>query len=239
MSFSYKKGQPNVLKNVNLDLKKGSRCLLVGANGAGKSTLLRILAGKHMHRHEQVLVLGQPAFYSTPRTLTHLGSEWRKSVSFAQVGVTVYQMLNAYKTTDVKRQEFLIDLLEIDRNWCTSEVSDGQLRRIQILLGLLQPFDLLLLDEITVDLDCHMRTTLLNFLVKESEKGATIVYATHIFDGLEDWATHIARLSNGVLSMYAPSQVIVPRPNTLVSPLYLTVVEWLREDLRLAAQQKK
>jgi len=213
---------------------------LVGANGAGKSTLLRILAGKHMHNHDQVLVLGQPAFYSTPRSLTHLGSEWRKSVSFAQIGVTVNQMLEVYKIAmDVKRREFLLRLLEIDRDWCTSELSDGQLRRIQILLGLLQPFELLLLDEITVDLDCYMRAELLQFLKQETQRGATIVYATHIFDGLEDWATHIARLSNGELTLYAPSDVIVPRPGTLISPLYLTIVEWLKEDLQKQKDKKQ
>ena len=50
----------------------------------------------------------------------------------------------------------------------------------------------LLLDEITVDLDVLARADLLTFLRKEcQERGATIIYATHIFDGLEDWPTHI------------------------------------------------
>lgn len=42
-----------------------------------------------------------------------------------------------------------------------------------------------------------MRQDLLRWLVKESdERGATIVYATHIFDGLDDWATHLHYLTN-------------------------------------------
>jgi CCR4-NOT complex subunit CAF16 len=50
----------------------------------------------------------------------------------------------------------------------------------------------LLLDEITVDLDVLARADLLTFLVSEcEERGATIIYATHIFDGLDKWATHI------------------------------------------------
>lgn len=48
------------------------------------------------------------------------------------------------------------------------------------------------MDEITVDLDVLARADLLKFLRKEcEERGATIIYATHIFDGLEDWPTHI------------------------------------------------
>lgn len=58
----------------------------------------------------------------------------------------------------------------------------------------------LLLDEVTVDMDIVGRLDLLNFFKEEcSERGATIVYATHIFDGLETWATHIAYVSNGTL----------------------------------------
>jgi hypothetical protein len=50
----------------------------------------------------------------------------------------------------------------------------------------------LLLDEITVDLDVLARANLLTYLKKEcEERGATIIYATHIFDGLDDWPTDI------------------------------------------------
>lgn len=56
----------------------------------------------------------------------------------------------------------------------------------------------LLLDEITVDLDVVGRLQLLAFFRSEcEERGATIVYATHIFDGLEDWVTHLAYMENG------------------------------------------
>ena len=58
----------------------------------------------------------------------------------------------------------------------------------------------LLLDEITVDLDVLGRADLLAYLRAETEeRGACIVYATHIFDGLESWATHLMYLADGGL----------------------------------------
>ena len=58
----------------------------------------------------------------------------------------------------------------------------------------------LLLDEITVDLDVLGRADLLAYLRSETEeRGACIVYATHIFDGLESWATHLMYLADGGL----------------------------------------
>jgi energy-coupling factor transporter ATP-binding protein EcfA2 len=56
----------------------------------------------------------------------------------------------------------------------------------------------LLLDEITVDMDVVGRLDLLKFFVEECQtRGATIIYATHIFDGLEEWITHVAYLADG------------------------------------------
>ena len=76
-------------------------------------------------------------------------------------------------------------------------LSDGQRRRVQLLIQLVRPFQILLLDEVTVSLDVCVRQDLLRWLEKESEeRGATIVYATHIFDGLDDWATHLFYLNN-------------------------------------------
>ena len=65
----------------------------------------------------------------------------------------------------------------------------------------LQPlFQVLLLDEITVDMDVVGRLDLLDFLKSEcEERGATIMYATHIFDGLNKWLTHLAYISDGKL----------------------------------------
>ena len=62
----------------------------------------------------------------------------------------------------------------------------------------------LLLDEITVDMDVVGRLDLLKFFVEECEtRGATIIYATHIFDGLEKWITHVAYLADGQLRIGA------------------------------------
>ena len=73
------------------------------------------------------------------------------------------------------------------------QLSDGQRRRVQIMLQLLRPVDVMLLDEITTDLDLITRQDFLSHLRSCSERdGTTIVYATHIFDGLDSWPTHLA-----------------------------------------------
>lgn len=99
-----------------------------------------------------------------------------------------------------KRRSELIRLLDVDLRQRLTTMSDGQRRRVQICMGLLKAYDALLMDEITVDMDVLGRQELLSFFEKESaRRGATVVYATHIFDGLERWVTHVAYMEDGKL----------------------------------------
>merc|ERR1740138_1800837 len=103
------------------------------------------------------------------------------------------------------RLERLTSLLDLDFEWRLHKVSDGQRRRAQLLLKLLRPSDLLLLDEVTTDLDVLSRQALLQFLREESElRGTTVIYSTHIFDGLDDWPTHVLHMKAGKVAFVGP-----------------------------------
>ena len=75
-----------------------------------------------------------------------------------------------------ERRDLLLDLLDVDLDWHMHNISDGERRRVQLCMGLMVPWDILLLDEVTVDLDVLVRHDLLEFLKKDSEaRGATII----------------------------------------------------------------
>jgi CCR4-NOT complex subunit CAF16 len=74
------------------------------------------------------------------------------------------------------RRDHLLDLLDVDLDWHMHNISDGERRRVQLCMGLMAPWDVLLLDEVTVDLDVLVRHELLEFLKRDSEeRGATII----------------------------------------------------------------
>lgn len=75
-----------------------------------------------------------------------------------------------------ERRNRLLDILDVDLDWHMHQISDGERRRVQLVMGLMAPWDVLLLDEVTVDLDVLVRDELLSFLKEESEsRGATIL----------------------------------------------------------------
>lgn len=111
--------------------------------------------------------------------------------------IAVHKMMERLQQSYPERRDELVEMLGIDLNWRMHQLSDGQRRRVQIMLGLIRPFKILLLDEVTTSLDVCVRQDLLRWLIRESEiRHATIVYATHIFDGLDDWPTHLHYLTD-------------------------------------------
>jgi ABC-type uncharacterized transport system ATPase subunit len=90
----------------------------------------------------------------------------------------------------------LIEVLSINPEWNMNAISEGQRKRVQLYLGLIQPFKVCLLDEITTNLDILVKHKFMKYLKKESTVNkACILYVTHIFDGLEDWCTDIVYIS--------------------------------------------
>ena len=218
-SWSYSTSSPAQLKNLSFELPRGARCLLVGANGAGKTTLLRMLGGKHLVPRGHMQCLGYDTFHDIElNSLTSLLSgDWTRQVACVGNGVpfqadfSVGEMATNLAEALVRdgidpaivqsRLERLVALLDMDLSWRLNSVSDGQRRRAQLLLKLLRPSDLLLMDEVTTDLDVVSRQALLQFLREEADiRGATVVYSTHILDGLDDWPSHLLHLKGGRLS---------------------------------------
>jgi CCR4-NOT complex subunit CAF16 len=227
LDFAYA-GGPAVLRALTLAVPAGARCLLVGANGSGKTTLLSIVAGRHMIADAAVRVLGRPAFSDTAlvHDVSFIGGQFPLDVD-----LTVAELLASRPDADGARRDELVRVLDVDRRWRMCRVSDGQRRRVQLLLGLLWPCRVLLLDEVTTDLDVIARGDLLAFLKAQA---TTILYATHILEGLEDWATHLAYLDGGRIAVMerldALDEYRALKAKATTTPLLRLVDGWLRRD---------
>lgn len=231
-------GIPPMITDMVMKMYPGQCGLLLGANGAGKTTLLKILGGYHMIPKQMVSVLGAPPFHTTGLTmsgaLSYIGGTWTREVAFAGNAIPLSgdfpagKMIENIRNVDPERRKELMEVLEINPNWKMNHVSDGQRRRVQLCIGLLKEYKVLLLDEITVDLDVLGRADLLDYLKKDAKKrGACILYATHIFDGLEDWLDSVAFVSRGALQFTKTKEEL---PEIQTEGLLHTVASWLREE---------
>lgn len=175
--------------------------------------------------------------------VTYLGTEWvlnpivRSDIDvptlLASVGGDAYPA----------RRDQLIHILDIDLAWRMHAVSDGERRRVQLAMGLLRPWSVLLLDEITVDLDLLTRRNFLAFLKRETEeRGCTIVYATHILDNLADWPSHLVHMCLGKVKRWGSmddfNSKVKEVGSTANSRLGDLVMTWLQEDLEERGPRK-
>ncbi|KAL4871980.1 hypothetical protein BDV12DRAFT_4484 [Aspergillus spectabilis] len=234
LSYNFQDGSPG-LTSVNLDLPAGSRTLLIGANGAGKTTLLRLVSGKRLAPSSTISIAGVDPFKEGLEGVTYLGVEWVLN-SIVRTDIDVPTLLasvggNAYP----ERRDELVEILDIDLRWRMHAVSDGERRRVQLAMGLLRPWQVLLLDEITVDLDLLSRSNFLSFLKRETEsRPCTIVYATHILDNLAHWPTHLVHMHLGNVRQWGAIEKFSDEaPETSQnSQLGEIVLKWLKEDLK-------
>ena len=193
------------------------------------------MAGKRLAPSDTIAIAGTDPFKDGLEGVTYLGAEWVLN-NIVRTDMDVPTLLasiggNAYP----ERRDELVQILDIDLSWRMHAVSDGERRRVQLAMGLLRPWQVLLLDEITVDLDLLSRSNFLTFLKRETEsRPCTIVYATHILDNLSQWPTHLVHMHLGTVKQWGPieqfqKEVPATAENSQLGEL---VLKWLQEDLK-------
>ena len=249
LNFSYEAGKPNIV-GLNCVIQPNSKVILVGANGAGKSTLLRILTGQIFlgFDHDEFDINGKSKANDQFNGVAYLGGTWKRRRTGFE-GICPYtmdcaasEMMAQWQEQHKERRDELVRVLGINLNWRMHECSDGQRKKVRIMIKLLRPFQLCVIDEFAADLDIFSRTRFFDYLTRECEKrGASVVYATHIFDQADAWATHIAFMQlDKVLSpihrlqTFAPYQEILARSgaNRAMCPMYVLVLEELERQYR-------
>lgn len=236
---------PNIFRSANIDIKRGSRTLLLGCNGSGKSTLLNIWGGKRLYlqkkgptphgadgataqaldTHPDGMYLNGSEMYKDMRAMieaTTYGGDWWTKVPGGEMHV--WDLVPQPITL---RAFDIANLLQINWSWDVRYLSAGEQKRVQLLLGMQIDRPLVILDEATADLDVDQRHELLKFLFLESvQKGTTVLYTTHIFEGLSGWPTEIVFLDKTIGGVH--SSINIPTFADAEDPqLFRTVTERL------------
>lgn len=249
LSFSYDKEQQNIT-GVDCVVAPNSKVILAGANGAGKSTLLRILTGQIFLNldYDEFDINGNAKPNDQHNGVAYLGGQWNRRRSGFEgicpytMDIAARDMMAKWQEEFSERRDELVRVLGINMDWRMHECSDGQRKKVRIMIKLLRPFQFCVIDEFAADLDIFSRTRFFDYLTAECKRrGASVVYCTHIFDQADSWASHVAfmQLDKTLspiheLKTYAPYQEILARTGEKRSmcPMYTLVLEELEKQYK-------
>ena len=183
-------GQFHVLKDINLEVKKGERIVICGPSGSGKSTLIRCINRLEEHQQGSIVVDG-----------TELTSDLKNiEIIRSEVGM-VFQHFNLFphltvlenctlapiwvrKLPKAEAEEVAMRYLERVRipeqaAKYPGQLSGGQQQRVAIARSLCMNPRIMLFDEPTSALDPEMIKEVLEVMVELAESGMTMLVVTH------------------------------------------------------------
>ncbi|KNZ43029.1 ABC transporter ATP-binding protein [Acetobacterium bakii] len=214
VSKTYKQGNKEALKNINLDIMEGEFTALLGQNGAGKSTLINIMAGNVKKTKGTVKIGGYDIDSNELDTKKIIGivpQDTGYDFIFT-VDEALKKQSGYFGIKDNK--EYIDELLEAlylteKRSARLRDLSGGMRRRFLIAKALVHKPKILILDEPTAGVDVEMRHTLYDFLIKLHESGTTIILTTHYIEEAEKLCKRIVIIDGGEIVADKPKEELM------------------------------
>lgn len=197
-------GSAKILKQVSINVPKGSIYGFVGRNGAGKTTLIRVLTGLH------VPTSGSYSINGIENTSGDI-NEARKKIGAVVETPSIYPDLDARENLRMvcrligrpfDKIEEILKLVELANTGKkkAKDFSLGMRQRLGIAFSLISDPEVLILDEPINGLDPQGIKEVRELLTMlNQEKGITILISSHILDELSKLATHYGFIDRGVV----------------------------------------
>ncbi|XP_068658833.1 ABC transporter C family member 14-like [Aristolochia californica] len=177
-------GNEKVLKDINLEIKRGALAAVAGTVGSGKSSLLAAVLGEMHKISGKVRVCGSTAYVAQ--------TSWIQNGTI-QDNILFGQPMNADRYREVVRVCCLEKDLEMMEFGDQTEIgerginlSGGQKQRIQLARAVYQDCDIYLLDDIFSAVDAHTGSEIFKECVRGILKDKTILLVTHQVDFLHN-----------------------------------------------------
>jgi polar amino acid transport system ATP-binding protein len=219
-------GTNEVLKGVDLDVKRGEVIAIIGKSGSGKSTLLRCINGLEEFQEGTLHVDGQPLKHGDAKAMRelrqHVGMIFQGFNLFPHLSVgrnvmlapTLVKKANAADMAATARKLLArVGLAEKFDAW-PDQLSGGQQQRVAIARALAMQPSVMLCDEITSALDPELVGEVLKVVEGLAEEGMTLLMVTHEMNFARKVSDRVVFMHAGRIHEIGPPAQIFNSPQT-------------------------
>ena len=219
-------GKP-LIREINIQLKKGEILTLIGPNGAGKSTILKSITRQlatisgtvYLDKEKMAKMTNKEVSQKLAVVLTErMRPELMTCEDIVATGRYPYTgtlgILSAEDKTKVKKSMETVHAWELkDRDF--TAISDGQRQRILLARAICQEPEIIVLDEPTAMLDPNGRKEVISAVEKlRREKNVTVILITHYMEEVVD-ADQVFVMDDGRIVMHGTPREIFSRVDEL------------------------
>ena len=194
-----------ILKDINLDIKKGETVALIGTNGSGKSTLLKLMTKIIYPTKGTIVTVGKLT------SLLELGAGFHPDFTGRENIYFNASIFGLTKTEIEKRLDEIIDFSELG-DFIDNPVrtySSGMYMRLAFSIAINVDAEILLIDEILAVGDQHFQDKCFKKLVELKESDKTIVIVTHSLDQVKKLCNRAIWIKDGYIEMDGnPKEVV-------------------------------
>lgn len=184
------------LKGIDLTINRGRIVGLLGPNGSGKSTLIKLANGLLTPSSGEILINGLKPGIETKKIVSYLPemtylNDWMKVSDIINFFKDFYDNFNPEKAHE------MLQKLNINPNDKLKTMSKGTKEKVQLILVMSREANLYLLDEPIAGVDPAARDYILNTIITNYNKNATIIISTHLISDIERILDDVVFISYG------------------------------------------
>lgn len=194
------------LDNINIEIKKGDRIVIIGPSGCGKSTLLRCINGLEIPTSGEIIYNGKNIKNFNQNIIRQkIGMVFQKFNLFNHITVKENIILAPTKLKILTKDEAekkasqLLNFIKLSDkiNQYPTKLSGGEQQRVAIIRSLMLSPELLLFDEPTSALDPEMINEVLELMKNIANDGMTMVVVSHEMNFARAFANKVIFMNEG------------------------------------------